>query len=103
MNLDNLKGLVKGLKDKVTKTAFERLLSEATSNENWPVSNTTLQEIADHTYNHTDFITIMKHIWKKLSATKKKWRKIMKTLNLIEYLLKNASPKVIGEIKDELY
>jgi epsin len=103
MNLENLKKAALSFKDKLTKTPFERLLQEATSNENWNVSTKTLREIADHSYNFNDFSTIMKHIWKRLNSQRKKWRKIIKTLTLIDYLLKNGSPRCIAEIKDEIY
>eukprot|EP01015_Nassula_variabilis_P036135 TRINITY_DN924_c0_g1_i6.p1 TRINITY_DN924_c0_g1~~TRINITY_DN924_c0_g1_i6.p1 ORF type:complete len:672 (+),score=132.04 TRINITY_DN924_c0_g1_i6:584-2599(+) len=45
----------------------------------------------------------MKYIWKRLSQKDKQWRRILKTLNLVEYLLKNGSPRCLHEFKDEIY
>ena len=45
---------------------YRKVLKEATSNENWSVSNTKLQLLADHTYNWEDYNIIMKHLWAKL-------------------------------------
>mmetsp|Transcript_1636 Transcript_1636/g.1459 ORF Transcript_1636/g.1459 Transcript_1636/m.1459 type:complete len:319 (-) Transcript_1636:228-1184(-) len=91
------------LKEKVTKNPLERALAEATSNENWNASNRVLSEIADHTYSFNDFTQVMQYIWARLSSPKKKWRKTLKTLNLIEYLIKNGSPRCIQEFRDEQY
>jgi len=101
--LEALKDQALKLKDKLAKNPLEKALEEATSNENWNASTKVLNEIADHTYNFTDFTQIMQHIWSRLSSQKKKWRKILKTLNLIEHLIKNGSPRCIQEFRDEIY
>eukprot|EP00331_Platyophrya_macrostoma_P026698 CAMPEP_0176442252 /NCGR_PEP_ID=MMETSP0127-20121128/21698_1 /TAXON_ID=938130 /ORGANISM="Platyophrya macrostoma, Strain WH" /LENGTH=273 /DNA_ID=CAMNT_0017827217 /DNA_START=56 /DNA_END=875 /DNA_ORIENTATION=+ len=91
------------LKDKYTKTQLERDLTEATSSENWNAPTKVLQNIAEHSYNFDDFATTVKHIWAKLNSDRTKWRRILKTMTLIEYLLKNGSPKAVQEFKDEIY
>lgn len=101
--LEALKDQALKLKDKLAKNPLEKALEEATSNENWNASTKVLNEIADHTYNFSDFTQIMQHIWSRLSSQKKKWRKILKTLNLIEHLVKNGSPRCIQEFRDEIY
>jgi len=46
----------------------------------------------------------MKHIWNRLDVNKtKKWRKIEKTLNLIDHLIKYGSPRCVNEFKDEVF
>lgn len=89
--------------EKMAKNPLEKALNEATSDVNWNASNKVLQEIADHTYSFGDFTEVMKHIWKRLSSERKNWRRILKTLSLIEYLIKNGSPRCIQEFKDEIY
>ena len=79
------------------------ILDEATSNENWNISNSKLQVLADHTYNWEDYTVIMKHLWKKVQSKAKEWRRIFKALNTMDYLVKNGAPRVVQEIKDDLY
>lgn len=78
-------------------------MHDATSNENWTTPTKILHEIADATYNYNDFNIVMKFIWDKLSDKKKNWKRTLKTLSLIEHLLKNGAPRCLGEFKDEIY
>lgn len=104
MNLENLKKAAEKIKDKVLyKTPLDKMLNEVTSDENWTGNTKVLGEVAEHTFNYNDFNAIMKHIWERLSQKGKKWRRILKTLNLMEYLTKNGSPRCVGEFKDEIY
>ena len=50
-----------------------------------------------------DYNTIMKYIWDRLNSKNKQWRRILKTLNLIEHLLLNGAKRCIGDFKDEIY
>lgn len=43
----------------------------------------------------------MKHVNKKLQEDKKKWRKILKTLNLIAVIVEMGSRKAVQEIKQQ--
>lgn len=45
----------------------------------------------------------MKHIWEKLQCKPKEWRRIAKALHVMDYLVKNGAPRVIQDIKDDLY
>lgn len=45
----------------------------------------------------------MKHLWAKLQLQPKEWRRIFKSLNTMDYLLKNGAPRVVQDIKDDLY
>jgi epsin len=82
---------------------YRTILKEATSNENWNISNSKLQVLADHTYNWDDYNIIMKHLWAKVACKPKDWRRIFKALNCMDYLVKNGAPRVVQDIKDELY
>jgi len=46
---------------------------------------------------------IMKHLWSKVQSKPKEWRKIFKALNAMDYLVKNGAPRVVQDIKDDLY
>ena len=48
------------------QSEFKAILTEATSNENWNISNSKLQVLADHTYNWEDYNVILKHLWTKV-------------------------------------
>lgn len=82
---------------------YKKVLKESTSNENWNVSNSKLQLLADHTYNWEDYNVIMKHLWAKLQSKPKEYRRIFKALNVMDYLVKNGAPRVVQDIKDDLY
>jgi len=50
-----------------------------------------------------DYGVIMRHLWKKLNSKPKDWRRIIKALHAMDYLIKNGAPRVIQDIKDELF
>ena len=45
----------------------------------------------------------MAHILKRLESKKEKWRKVLKTLFLIEHILKTGSPNFVDSMKSEIY
>ena len=45
----------------------------------------------------------MKHLWSKLNSKPKEWRRIFKALHAMEYLIKNGAPRVVQDIKDDLF
>jgi epsin len=59
--------------------------------------------LADHTYNWEDYQVIMKHLWTKVQSGPSNYRRIFKALNVMDYLVKNGAPRVVQDIKDELY
>lgn len=50
-----------------------------------------------------DYQVIMKHLWAYLNSKPKEWKKITKVVHVIDYLVKNGAPRVIQDIKDDLY
>ena len=46
---------------------------------------------------------IMKHLWEKLTLKPKEWRRIAKSLHVMDYLVKNGAPRIIQDLKDDLY
>ena len=59
--------------------------------------------MADHTYNWEDYNVIMKHLWSKVNSKPKDWRRIFKAITTMDYLVKNGAPRVVQDIKDDLY
>lgn len=85
------------LKDKFTKTEFERTLHQCTSNDLTFPPQEDLELIARRTFNGHEYQMIVDHITKKLLAEKeenKKWRKIVKALQLLEVCLKKGHKRV---------
>ena len=92
------------MKNKVQDQAgYRQILTESTSNEPWHISNTKMQVLADHTHNWDDYQVIMKHLWKMLQCKPKEWRRVSKCLGVMDYLVKNGAPRVIQDMKDDLY
>lgn len=50
-----------------------------------------------------DYTVIMKHLWTKLNSKPKEWRRIFKAMHAMEYLIKNGAPRVVQDIKDDLF
>ncbi|KAI9019824.1 hypothetical protein DFJ74DRAFT_674531 [Hyaloraphidium curvatum] len=91
------KNLVKGYTDVQVK------VREATSNDPWGPSGTLMQEIADCTYNHKDFMDIMEIVDKRLNDSGKNWRHVFKALILLDYLLHAGSEAIIAYTRENMY
>ncbi|KAF4699346.1 hypothetical protein FOZ63_009715, partial [Perkinsus olseni] len=86
-----------------TETPLEKNLREATSNENWGVANSVLIDIARCTHDFNDYYLIMSTVWSAIGDKKEKWRRIFKGLNLLDYLLKFGSERVVDETRDGIH
>ena len=87
----------------MTKSKFKNSLHKITSNElNFP-SQADFAEIAKHSFSRKDCEKLLKHIFKRLQCKPEKWRKILKTLTLVETLLVKGSKKVIFELKNKIF
>jgi len=83
-------------------TEMESKVREATNNDAWGASSTLLLEISRGTQNYQLFNEIMPMIYKRFQENKS-WRQTYKTLQLVEYLLKNGSERCIDNVRDHLY
>ena len=79
----------------VAGSELEKRLAEATSNEPWGASGTMMADIAKATYGYDDFKTVMNYVWKNLGLGGGLWRVVYKTLNLLDYLLRHGSERVV--------
>merc|ERR1719387_2540920 len=84
-------------------SALDKKLAEACSNENWGCPNSLLAEIGQATWSPDDYRTVMSYVWATMGEPPKYWRRILKALNLLEYLLKSGSERCIDEARDNLY
>ncbi|KAI8971873.1 hypothetical protein BDF20DRAFT_915625 [Mycotypha africana] len=93
----SIKNLAKGFSDVQIK------VREATSNDPWGPSGTLMNEIAQLTYNESDFIEIMDMIDKRLNDKGKNWRHVFKALLLLDYCLHVGSENVVLYAKENVY
>ncbi|PKI83459.1 hypothetical protein MVES1_002546 [Malassezia vespertilionis] len=105
MSLQNLsksavrvgKNYIKGYTDTQIK------VREATSNDPWGPSGTQMNELAQLSHNHTDFIEMMEILDKRLNDKGKNWRHVFKALSVLEYLLHAGSENVWMYFHDNIY
>ncbi|KAJ9150307.1 ENTH-domain-containing protein [Pleurostoma richardsiae] len=116
MNLDSLKETVSNLtlydlKAGVRKvqnavmnyTEMEAKVREATNNEPWGASSTLMQEIANGTFNYQTLNEIMPMIYRRFTEkSAEEWRQIYKALQLLEFLIKHGSERVIDDARSHL-
>jgi len=103
-----LKGeLKKGISkvtDNIMKTELERKLKTATLNEHCHANVSLLNEISRRTSaSREDYIVIYRHCMDKLASEPEKWLTILKTLFLIEHILRTGSLKFAEQLKDDEY
>nr|CAG8456608.1 7466_t:CDS:2 [Entrophospora candida] len=79
---------------------MEAKVREATNNEPWGASSTLMLEIAQATYNYQCFNEIMTTIYKRFTEKEARyWRQIYKALQLLEYLVKHGSERVVDDAR----
>ncbi|KAF2723548.1 ENTH-domain-containing protein [Polychaeton citri CBS 116435] len=84
-------------------TEMESKVREATNNEPWGSSSTLMQEIANGTFNYQQLNEIMPMIYKRFTEkSAEEWRQIYKALQLMEFLIKNGSERVIDDARSHL-
>ncbi|RDW73217.1 hypothetical protein BP6252_07124 [Coleophoma cylindrospora] len=84
-------------------TEMEAKVREATNNEPWGASSTQLKEIASATHNYQLLNEIMPMIYKRFTEkAAEEWRQIYKALQLLEFLIKNGSERVIDDARSHL-
>ena len=102
-----LKGeLKKGIsmvKDNIMKTELERKLKIATANEHCHANVMLLNDISRRTNSREDYYVIYNHCMKKLSCRPEKWLKILKSLFLIEHILRTGNLKFAEHLKEDEY
>ncbi|GIJ82765.1 epsin-3, clathrin recruitment and traffic between the Golgi and endosome [Aspergillus pseudoviridinutans] len=84
-------------------TEMESKVREATNNEPWGASTTLMQEIANGTHNYQLLNEIMPMIYKRFTdKSAEEWRQIYKSLQLLEFLIKNGSERVVDDARSHL-
>ncbi|EGG12568.1 uncharacterized protein MELLADRAFT_70380 [Melampsora larici-populina 98AG31] len=84
-------------------TEMEAKVREATNDDPWGASSTVMQEIAQGTFNFQQFNEIMPTIYKRFTEKEaREWRQIYKALQLLEYLIKHGSERVIDDARSHI-
>ncbi|KAI1432856.1 hypothetical protein GGR50DRAFT_671996 [Xylaria sp. CBS 124048] len=84
-------------------TEMEAKVREATNNEPWGASSTLMQEIANGTFNYQTLNEIMPMIYRRFTEkSAEEWRQIYKSLQLLEFLIKHGSERVIDDARGHI-
>jgi len=111
MNLNGVVSMwkVRELVDKATNivmnyTETEAKVREATNDDPWGPSGAQMQEIASFTFAYEAFPEAVGMLWKRLlQDNKQNWRRVYKSLLLLDYLLKNGSERVVTSAREHIY
>ncbi|KAJ2887244.1 hypothetical protein H4R27_000041 [Coemansia aciculifera] len=76
---------------------------EATSNDPGSPSGALMSEIAQATYNQSDFLGVMEIIDKRLNDKGKNWRHVFKALTVLDFCLHVGSKTVVEYAVDNIY
>ncbi|KAH3687110.1 hypothetical protein WICPIJ_001912 [Wickerhamomyces pijperi] len=84
-------------------TEMESRVREATNNEPWGASTTSMAKIAAGTYNFREREEIIGMIFRRFTEkSSNEWRQIYKALQLLEYLVKNGSERFVDDTRANL-
>ncbi|KAL5034931.1 hypothetical protein BDV3_004425 [Batrachochytrium dendrobatidis] len=103
--LEQATTMVKKVKNAVMNyTEYEAKVRDATNNDPWGTSSTLMMDIANATSHYGHFNDIMNTIYKRFQEPAgPTWRQTYKSLQLLEYLIKNGSEKVIDSARGHVY
>lgn len=79
---------------------MESKVREATNNEPWGAPTTLMSQIAAGTYNFREREEILSFIFRRFTEkAANEWRQIYKALQLLDYLIKNGSERLIDDVR----
>ncbi|KAF8442821.1 hypothetical protein L210DRAFT_3502784 [Boletus edulis BED1] len=82
---------------------MEAKVKEATNDEPWGASSTLMQEIAQGTFNFQTFNEVMPCIYGRfMEKEARQWRQIYKALQLLEYLVRHGSERVVDDARSHI-
>ncbi|KAF9464153.1 hypothetical protein BDZ94DRAFT_1216949 [Collybia nuda] len=82
---------------------MEAKVREATNDEPWGASSTLMQDIAQGTFSFQYFNEIMPCIYARfMEKEARQWRQIYKALQLLEYLIKHGSERVVDDARSHI-
>jgi epsin len=104
MTIYDLKSMYNQAKNVVLNVSeMEAKVREATNDEPWGASSTLMQDIAQGTFNFQNFNEIMPSIYGRfMEKEARQWRQIYKALQLLEYLVKHGSERVVDDARSHI-
>ncbi|KAF8817054.1 ENTH-domain-containing protein [Phlegmacium glaucopus] len=82
---------------------MEAKVREATNDDPWGASSSLMQEIAQGTFHFQHFNEIMPSIYSRfMEKEARQWRQIYKALQLLEYLIKHGSERVVDDARSHI-
>ncbi|GAA28512.2 clathrin interactor 1 [Clonorchis sinensis] len=82
----------------------EMKVREATSDEPWGPHGQLMMQIADYTFTHNTYLEVMCTLWRRLyPENSRNWRRVYKSLVLLDFLLKNGSENVAAGAREHIY
>uniref|UniRef100_A0A1I7WU00 ENTH domain-containing protein n=1 Tax=Heterorhabditis bacteriophora TaxID=37862 RepID=A0A1I7WU00_HETBA len=85
-------------------TEAENLVREATNEDPWGPTGPQMKEIAHLTFQYEVFHQVMTLLWKRmLEDNKYAWRRVYKSLTLLNYLLQHGSERVLSNARDHVF
>lgn len=82
---------------------METKVREATNNEPWGCPTTLMSQIAAGTYNYREREEILSFIFRRFTEkAANEWRQIYKSLQLLDYLVKHGSERIIDDIRGNI-
>ena len=100
---NEIKKGISTVKDNIMLTELERKLKKATANEHCHANVSLLDEISRRTASREDYYIIYNHCMKKISCRPEKWLKVLKSLLLIEHILRTGNLKFAEHLKEDEY
>jgi epsin len=100
----DLKSMYEQAKNVVLNVSeMEAKVREATNDDPWGASSTLMQEIAQGTFHFQYFNEIMPSIYSRfMEKEARQWRQIYKALQLLEYLIKHGSERVVDDARSHI-
>ncbi|KAG7665341.1 ENT3 [[Candida] subhashii] len=101
LNLYEVKAYVRKAQNvAMNLTEMEAKVREATNNEPWGAPTSLMQQIAAGTYNYREREEIIGFIFRRFTEkAANEWRQIYKSLQLLDYLIKNGAERIIDDIR----
>ena len=100
---NEIKKGISTVKDNIMLTELERKLKKATADEHCHANVSLLDEISRRTASREDYYIIYNHCMKKISCRPEKWLKVLKSLLLIEHILRTGNLKFAEHLKEDEY
>lgn len=100
--MENIKKAALQFKEKLSKQSLKSMLKEAVSNNDTVASKSLLYKIADRTSDPADVEEILEFVWKALKSPAKEWKKVSKTLALLDTIIKVGDPRALHQLRDSI-